>query len=389
MATIDAEFSGKMRGPSMTVWLVGATVLIFMFWAKFAWIDEIVRAPGEVVSASRPQIIQNLEGGILAELLVGEGHVVQEGDVLARLRGTQFSTNVAELEDQVIAAEIRRLRLEAEIAGAFDFDVSPEILARSPAIVASERALLAARQGDHASKVDGARQVFNETARELAAMEDMYAREIVSLLETTRARKAHADAQTKLNEIITGAELERASAYSETLQSIAALAQDLRGANDQLQRTVIRAPMRGIVNNLGVTTIGGVIRPGEEIFQIIPLDDELFVEAHVKPADIANVVPGQQATIKLSAYDYTVYGSLAGQVQFISADTFKDERRADDGAHYKVTLKVDMTALDARQQRIQIRPGMQAAVELHTGEKTVLQYLTKPLYRSREALREP
>jgi len=130
MATIDAEFSGRMRGSSMTIWLVGTTVMVFLLWAKFAWIDEIVRANGEVVSASRPQIIQNLEGGILAELLVSEGDIVQTGDVIVRLRGTGFQTSVADLEDQVLAAEIRRLRLEAELAGAFDFEVPVEIAAR-------------------------------------------------------------------------------------------------------------------------------------------------------------------------------------------------------------------------------------------------------------------
>jgi len=143
------------------------------------------------------------------------------------------------------------------------------------------------------------------------------------------------------------------------------------------------------VNNLGVTTIGGVIRPGEEIFQIIPLGDALFVEARVRPADIANIVPGQQATIKLSAYDYTIYGSLTGIVTFISADTFPDERRADLPPHYKVTVAVDLSHLAGRQAEIEIRPGMQAAVELYTGEKTVLDYLIKPLYRGSEALREP
>ena len=389
MATIDAEFSGRMRGSSMTIWLVGTTVMVFLLWAKFAWIDEIVRANGEVVSASRPQIIQNLEGGILAELLVSEGDIVQTGDVIVRLRGTGFQTSVADLEDQVLAAEIRRLRLEAELAGAFDFEVPVEIAARSPSIVASERALLNARQSDLASKVEGARRLKVETARELAVMEDMLAREIVALVETTKARKANADAETRYNEIVTGAELTRASEYSETLQVLAQLSQNLRMANDQLQRTVITSPMRGIVNSLGITTIGGVVRPGEEIAQITPLGDELFVEAQVKVADIANVIPGQDATIKFSAYDYTIYGSLEGKVQFISADTFKDERRAEVAPHYKVTVAVDLENLDERQSQISIRPGLQASVELHTGEKTVLQYLTKPLYRSREALHEP
>ncbi|MCP3878831.1 MAG: HlyD family efflux transporter periplasmic adaptor subunit, partial [Sulfitobacter sp.] len=167
--------------------------------------------------------------------------------------------------------------------------------------------------------------------------------------------------------------------------------QNLKASTDQLNRTVLVSPLRGIVNNLSVTTIGGVVRPGEEILQIIPLDEELFVEARVKPEDIAGVRPGQEATVKLSAYDYTIYGTLKGTVKLISADTFKDERsRAPDGdPHYKVTLQVDTEHLTPRQASLQIRPGMQASVELHTGSKTVLQYLLKPLYKSKEAFREP
>lgn len=389
MATVDAEFAGKMRGPSLIIWLVGATVLLFLLWAKFAWIDEIVRAPGSVVSSSRPQIIQNLEGGILAEMMVSEGDIVDTGDVLARLHATRFVTAVDDLQDQIDAREIRRLRLEAEMAGMFDFVVPDDLAARSPSILASERALLNARQSDYVSRTEGAQAVMRETRRELDVLEDLLAREIVAVIEVTGARKAHSDAQNRYNEMVTTAELERASAFSETLQELAKLRQDLRIAQDQLARTVITAPMRGVVNSLGVTTIGGVIRPGQEIFQIIPLDEELLIEARVKPSDIANVIPGQEATIKLSAYDYTIYGSLPGEVQVISADTFEDENNPNLPPHYRVTLRVDLSHLTARQQRIEIRPGMQADVELHTGEKTVLQYLTKPLYRSRNALREP
>ena len=385
----DTDFGAQMRGPSLLIWLVAAAILSFVVWARFAPLDEIVRADGELVSASRPQIVQNLEGGILAELLVAEGDVVQQGDVLARLQGTNFATRVQDLEEQLIAADIRRRRLEAEIAGATDFDVPQVALDRSPGLVASERALLAARQLDYAGKVDGARRVVAETRRELALMEDMLTREIVSLMETTKARKAHADAETRLAEIVGEAELTRATAQSEVLQELATLAQDYRVAQDQLERTVIRAPMRGVVNNLGVTTIGGVIRPGEEIFQVIPLDDELFVEAQVRPEDIAGVLPGQRATIKLSAYDYTIYGSLPGEVQFISADTFKDDRRPEAEPHYKVTLRVASEDLSPRAADIALRPGLRAQVELHTGQKTVLQYLTKPLTRGSEALREP
>ncbi len=389
MATVDAEFESGLKSSSMIIWIVGATVLLFVLWAKFAWIDEIVRADGEVISGARPQIVQNLEGGILAEMMVSEGDIVEPGQIMARLRGTQFQTRVDDLSDQLVAAEIRRVRLEAEMAGQSTFDIDPLIENYSPSIVASERSLLAARQADYQSKVEGAGAVLRETQTELTSMEDMYARNIVALFEVTNARKAHSDAQNRYNDVVTGMDLARANEYSETLQALSTLTQDLRLAQDQLNRTVITAPMRGIVNNLGVTTIGGVIRPGEEIFQIIPLDDELFVEAHVPPEDIASVRTGQEATIKLSAYDYTVYGTLQATVDFISADTFKDDRRVDGDPHYKVTLRVDLTNLSDRQREIEIRPGMQATVELHTGEKTVLQYLTKPLYRGQEALREP
>jgi adhesin transport system membrane fusion protein len=389
MVTFNDEFESRTKGPSLLIWLIGATVLIFLLWAKFAAIDEIVRAKGSIVSSSRPQIIQNLEGGILAELLVSEGDEVERGDVLARLRGTQFETSVDDLREQVIAAEIRRLRLEAEIAGMFSFNVPDAIAVYSPEMVASERALLNARQSDYVGRSEGAQSIVTETQRELAVMEDLFEREMAALIEVSRARKSNSDALNHYNEIITQAELDRASEYSDVLSALASLRQDLRVAEDRLTRTTITSPMRGIVNNLGVTTIGGVIRPGEEIFQIIPLDDELFVQAEVLPSNIANVIPGQAATIKLGAYDYTIYGSLSGVVKLISADTFEDDRDPNAPPHYRVTLRVNTADLGERQSRIEIRPGMQADVELHTGSKTVLQYLTKPLYRSQEALREP
>mgnify|MGYP003643806814 FL=1 len=388
---LGAQMTGQMRGPSIVIWLCGASVLVFLLWAAFAWVDEIVRAEGSMISSSRPQIIQNLEGGILAELAVGEGDHVEKGDVLARLHGTQFQSSVDDLRDQISAFEIRRLRLEAELAGQYDFDVPDAFATRTPDIVASERALLKARQSDFVSRSEGAGRVLTEATKERELLENMLKKKIVSLIEVTRARKTHADARIKLDEIVTGTELDRAQEYSDVLKELATLKQNLKASTDQLNRTVLVSPLRGIVNNLSVTTIGGVVRPGEEILQIIPLDEELVVEARVKPENIAGVRPGQEATVKLSAYDYTIYGTLKGTVKLISADTFKDERsRAADGdPHYKVTLQVDTEHLTPRQASLQIRPGMQASVELHTGSKTVLQYLLKPLYKSKEAFREP
>ncbi len=390
MTNLTAQMNERLKGPSLMIWLCAGTVWLFIVWAAFAWIDEIVRADGSFISSSRPQIIQNLEGGILAELLVKEGDEVMQGDTLARLHGTQFQSSVDDLAEQITGYEVRRLRLEAELAGQFDFNIPSNLAMQAPGMVASEKALLRARQSDFVSRRDGAQRVLDQAAKELGLMENMLKREIVSLIEVTRARKAHADAQIKFDEVVTHTELERAQEYSDVLKELATLKQNMKASTDQLQRTVLVSPMRGVVNNLSVTTIGGVERPGEEILQIIPLDEELFVEARVKPENIANIRRGQEATIKLSAYDYTIYGTLKARVGFISADTFKDERsRAADGdPHYKVTLKVDMNSLTDRQADIEIRPGMQASVELHTGQKTVLQYLLKPLYKSKEALRE-
>ncbi|MBO9465809.1 HlyD family efflux transporter periplasmic adaptor subunit [Tropicibacter sp. R15_0] len=386
---LAAQLQQDMKGPSMTIWLCAISVWAFVIWASFAWVDEIVRAEGEIISSSRPQIIQNLEGGILSELLVKEGDEVLRGDVLARLHGTQFKSSVDDLSDQITALEIRRLRLEAELAGASSFDVPASLAMRSPQMVASEEALLFARQSDFLSRSTGARSVLDQASSELELMENLLKKKVVALIEVTRARKAHADAKKAYDEIVTQTELARAEEYSDTLKELATLQQNLKASQDQLNRTVLTSPMHGIVNNLSVTTIGGVVRPGEEILQIIPVDEELFVEAQVKPENIANIRPGQEATIKLTAYDYTIYGTLKGRVDVISADTFKDERRPESEAHYKVSIRVDTASMTDRQIAMEIRPGMQAQAELHTGEKTVLQYLLKPLYKSREAFREP
>ena len=388
--SLKSQFGTRMKGPSLIIWLSAISVWCFIIWAAYAWVDEIVRADGELISSSRPQIIQYLEGGILAELKVAEGDVVNRGDILARLHDTKFQSSVDDLQDQIAALEIRRLRLEAELYGALEFSVPDEYGVEYSDLVASERALLEARQLDFMSRRDGAQKVLDQAKNETNLLENMLTKKVVALIEVTRARKTLADAQIRLDEIITSTGLERANQYSDVLKELSTLKQNLKASKDQLNRTILRSPMRGVVNNLAVTTIGGVVRPGEEILEIIPLDDDLFVEARVKPKDIANIRSGQSATIKLTAYDYTIYGTLKGYVDVVSADTFKDEnsRSIDGDPHYKVRIIVDRDNLTSRQARIEIRPGMQAQAELQTGAKSVLQYLLKPLYKSKDALRE-
>lgn len=385
----DEGFDDHTRLSRLTIRLVALALALFIGWSAFAVVDEIVRSEGEVVSSSRSQIIQNLEGGILSDLAVKQGDLVEAGDVLATLQDTKFRTAFDDLQDQIDALEIKRLRLEAEIAGAYEFAVPEALAQRSETILTSERALLKARQTDLDSRREGALVVLEQAKSELANMERLYKKEFVALIEVNKARKSASEAEIRYTEINTAAELEQAEDYSQTLKDITSLRQEMRLAQDQLNRTVITAPMRGIVNNLAVTTIGGVVRPGEEIFEIIPLGEELFVEARVRPENIASVERGQAASIKLTAYDYTIYGTLKGEVDLISADTFEDERDPRAEPFYRVSVSVDSANLTERQKAIEIRPGMRAQVELHTGEKTVLQYLLKPLYKSREAFREP
>ena len=389
MSQAEEDLAASTRGASRIIYLVGLAFVIFIVWAAVAWVDEIVRADGEVVSSSRSQIVQNLEGGILAELHVHQGETVAAGQVLARLQDTKFRAAKDDLQDQIDALEIRRHRLEAEMEGAYDFLVPDELAKRSSHILASEQALLNARQTDFVSRREGAREILDQLQKELTNMEQLYKQKIAALIEVNRAQQSVSDARLKYNEIGTQAELELAEEYSQTLQDLTSRKQDLRLARDQLDRTVITSPLAGIVNSLAVTTIGGVIRPGEEIVEIIPLGEELFVEARVKPENIASVKPGQDATIKLSAYDYTIYGTLKGKVDFVSADTFEDERNPRAPPYYRVTVRVDRSDLTKRQKDIEIRPGMRAIAELQTGSKTILQYLLKPLYKSREAFREP
>lgn len=389
MASIDTSIDDSARSASRLIWLVVAAVASFIAWSSVAALDTIVRAPGAVVSAERPQIVQNLEGGILGELHVAEGDRIAAGDELARLQTTQFEARTEELRAQMIAADIRRLRLAAEIEGAFAFEVPLSYEGDAPEIVASERALLSARQSDYQARVEAAKSVADETARELETLQDLYDREIVALFELTDARKANTDATSRLSDIVTQADLDRAAEYSETLVELNRLRQDLRAAEDRLARTVVRSPMDGTVKSVGVTTIGGVIQPGQEMFEIVPAGDRLSLEAQVAPKDISNITSGQRATIKLSAYDYTIYGTLSGAVALVSADTFVDDRDPRAEPHYKVTVTLDPVPDEGRQAGIELRPGLQATVEFHTGERTVLTYLTKPLTRSRDALREP
>ncbi len=372
-----------------TIWLVVLVIVAFVVWAHFAALDEIVRGPGKVIPVGKTQIIQNLEGGILSELHVHEGDEIARGDVLARLDDTKFRGAHGELSNEYQALQIRLARLSSELAKADTFEPRPEHADANPDIATSERQLFEARVQEYRVTKAAFTEAVNLQEQELKLLEKLARKGVVPDLDVIKSRQSTSNAQKDLSALDTEYTLLRAQEYADALNESKKLEQTMAVRLDQLHRTTLRSPVRGIVNKVLVNTIGGVVAPGEEIVELIPLDDELRVEARINPKDIAFVYPGMPATVKFSAYDYTIYGSFRGVVRHISADTFEDETQRDAPPYYKVEIEVDQQQLVDADADIAIRPGMLAEAELHVGEKTVLKYLLKPLFKTTEAFREP
>lgn len=381
-----------------SVTLLAALLGAFVLWAARAELEEITRGNGRVIPSSREQVIQSLETGVLTELLVREGDRVERDQPLLRIDDTRASALYRELQGKAAALAAQGARLRAEAyGGALQF---PPEVQRQPALVRRETEAFVARRR---AVEDGAKALEHGIElldREIAIIEPLSARGLVSEVEVLRLKRqrneqalALADRQNRY----------RAEAASELNRVEAELAQTRESAiarGDAYKRTELRSPMKGTVKSIRVSTIGGVISQGQELMQIVPIEDTLVVEAFVKPADVAFLRPGQPAVVKLSAYDFAIYGGLDGTVEFISPDTLRDERRGslagagavdpdETGAFYRVLVRTRSTGLRGPDgATLPILPGMTASVEMLAGRKTVLQYLLKPLNRAGEGLRE-
>ncbi len=377
------------RGGARIIWLLTALVLVFLGWAHNAPLDEIVRGPGTLIPSSNAQIVQSLEGGILDEIAVREGDVVEPGQTIASLNSTRYLAEVRDFEGQIMAIRAQLLRLRAELAEADSFKLPATIWEADPELAASEEQLFAARQQKYRSSLAAAREHLSLQEEQVTMINGMVSQNAMPAIELLNAEQLASELRASRDTLEADFQLERSEDISLLLAELARLTAQVEQSRDQLARSTIASPVRGVVNTLHVSTVGGVVQPGAPIFEITPLNDELLVEARIAPKDIAFVAPDMPSTVKLSAYDYTIYGSLPGKVVQISADTFEDEQAQDAQPYYKVLISVDTAEFSARQNVADIRPGMLADAELHVGEKTVLQYLMKPLLKSTEALREP
>lgn len=361
-------------------------LVAFLVWAAFARLDEVSAGTGKVIPSAREQVIQSLEGGILAELAVREGMLVEAGQVLARLDPTRTESNLGESAARYRAALASAARLAAEVNGTEL--VFPAVLDEYPQLIAAETRLYQSRRKWLEQSQAGIEQSLDLVEQELVITRSLLDSGAASNVEVLRLQRQKAELQLKLTELHTQylvqsrEELAKASAESEMQASV------LRGRSDSLSRLTHRSPVRGIVKDIAVTTIGGVIPPNGQLLQIVPVDDSLLIEARIAPRDIAFIHPGQQALVKITAYDYAIYGGLQGEVVTISPDTLQDEVKPDI-FYYRVNIRTKTDFLENKAgQHFAIVPGMIASVDIKTGNKTVLDYLLKPFNRAKEALRE-
>lgn len=402
--------------------------ILAAWWANETELDEVTRGEGKVVPSSKVQVIQNLEGGILAEVLVAEGEVVEKGQVLLRIDDTRFSSSFRETELKYYELLARTSRLEAESEG-LSYTSPQEVLEKQPTLAADEQALYQSRQLElestirvlkeqvaqkkqelverqsRQSQLTRSYQLSNE---ELKMSEPLVEVGVISQVELLRLKRATNDlrgemnanrlaiprikssldeVEQKITEQRVRFKTEAAKQLSEVKAELARTKEAVFSLEDRVTRTQVRSPVTGTIKQLKINTVGGIIQPGMDLVEIVPIEDNLLIEAKIRPADIAFLRPGQKAMVKLTAYDFTIYGGLPAKLERISADTIVDDK---EDSFYLIYLRTEKNYIENSQQgRLEIIPGMTTSVDILTGKKSVLDYLLKPILKAKnEALRE-
>nr|WP_207187780.1 MULTISPECIES: HlyD family type I secretion periplasmic adaptor subunit [unclassified Pseudomonas] len=412
----------------LTIWAIIGFFVFLMLWANFAVIDEVTKGDGKAIPSSKIQKIQNLEGGIVSELFVKEGQIVEAGAPLIRLDDTRFASNVGETEADRLSMLLRVERLSAEVDDR-PLNFPEDVLKAVPGQAKSEESLYISRRQQLHDEIGGLqeqliqrqqelrefgskqaqyRQQLGLQRQEINMSEPLVAQGAVSPVEVLRLKRAEVEtrgqldattlaiprAESAIKEVQRKIDETRGKFRSEALTQLNEARTDLNKASatgkaleDRVSRTLVTSPVRGIVNKLLVNTIGGVIQPGSDMVEIVPLDDTLLVEAKIRPQDIAFLHPGQEAIVKFTAYDYTIYGGLKAQLEQIGADTITDEDKKT--TYYVIKVRTERSHLGTDDKPLLIIPGMVASVDIITGKKSVLSYLLKPIIRARaEALHE-
>ncbi len=383
-----ALMNDRVRGANLLLFLIAAGIGGFVFWASQASLDEVTRGNGKVIPSSSVQTMQNLEGGIIAELLVSEGDRVIKGDVLVRIDDTMTQANYKEnlAKSEALQATLARLKAEAEEKDMVVFD--KDFRVTRPDLVSLETGLFEKRRNELAKQTKTLKTSIRLASDELAMTIPLVEKNIVSKVDQMKLEREVNELDGKLKGITGVFQSQSMEQYNEISAQYDSLKESLAGRQDQVRRTVIRSPVDGTVNHVHTKTLGGVVSPGEAIVDIVPDDDTLLVEAQIRPGDIAFLRPGQKTVLKFTAYDFSIYGGVEGKVEYISADTILDE--IDQQHYYQIKVRNQGGKLTDREgKELPIIPGMVVEVDILTGRRTVLQYLLKPFHRMRfNALRE-
>jgi membrane fusion protein, adhesin transport system len=405
----DVRAAAELRTPRTARMLLLTTLAMIacgLVWAHFAILDEVKRGNGRVVPSRQMQVVQSLEGGIVHEIFVQEGAIVGAEQSLMRIDDTTFLSQFGEIRERRAGMAARVARLEAEAQGRKNVVFPNGLADDNPRAVESERSVFETRNRRLAQEIDVLSQQqtkITETlqlaTRELELTRRLANQKVVPEIELLRIERQVSEMRGQLAEvqsrIITAGTTFRSQADEDLAKSrgdLAVLDENIKSAQDKVRRTELKSPVRGLVNKVNVTTIGAVVQPGASLMEIVPLDDSLLFEGRIRPQDIAFIRPDQEAVVKITAYDSSVYGSLKGKVERISADTIVEEKgdKNERGeTFYRVMVRTEKNHLGTTGQPLPIIPGMVATVEILTGAKSVLDYMIKPARMLRdEALRE-
>ncbi|MBL0727350.1 HlyD family type I secretion periplasmic adaptor subunit [Piscinibacter sp. HJYY11] len=378
----------SLPGTNLTLYLIAVILVAGVAWAALAKVDEITRADGRVVPEGREQVIASLEGGILRELHVREGTQVFEGQELAQLDPTRFESQQNEGEAKRVALLATIARLTAEANGrALKFP--DEVKAVASLVEAETDSFNARKLALDEALHTNARNV-QLLMKELGVSEAMSAKGLMSEVEVMRLRRQVNDLQLNARERINKFRQDASGELVRAQTELSLLDEQLAGRADVLRRTVLTSPVRGLVKNIRINTIGGVVGPGAAIMEIVPIGSRVLVEARLKPSDVGFVRVGQKAEVKLAAYDYNTYGGLHGKIEYISPDALGEaDKGTPDSTYYRVMMRSDRSTLkDKSGKALPILPGMTAQVEVRTGERSVLSFILRPMLKSKEAFRE-
>ncbi|MFN7643330.1 MAG: HlyD family type I secretion periplasmic adaptor subunit [Burkholderiales bacterium] len=417
---------GVLRRSALFVFALAAVVAGLVGWASFASVDKVVRAEGRIIPSTKSQVIQHLEGGIVAAISVKEGDYVHRDQVLASIDPTRVDATLAERKSKRVELQARAARLSAEAEGAASLRLPPGLTNATPQVrseldaftsrrdrVLQEQRVLREqvqqRRAELVEQESRARSLTGEAEvarRQLALVQQLIQRQAASQLEVLDAQARLQRIETQISEAQSAGPklLAAISETEERTREIAArlraeartelanvngelqrVEQEIRGESDRVARTELRAPVDGVVNRVYVNTVGGVLRPGEPVFELTPVDGKVVVEARVRPADRAELHEGVAANVRISAFDSVRYGVMRGRVTEVSADTVPDDK-----GDRLFRVKVEVDATDSPIPIDRLSAGMTATADLVTGRRTVLEYLVSPLHRfGSRALTEP